>query len=122
MVIGALLILISEFLLQTETGNMLRAMLFVFIVWNSRSLRTLLSSAIFRFLGHISLGMYILQLIVIYTFTCRFASYNNTFPYFVFNMIASLNMIILISWAFTKYIEPKFSQLTSSTVAWLQNH
>lgn len=122
LVIGALLILISEFLLQTEIGNMLRAMLFVFIVWNSRSLRTLLSSAIFRFLGHISLGMYILQLIVIYTFTCRFASYNNTFPYFVFNMIASLNMIILISWAFTKYIEPKFSQLTSSTVAWLQNH
>lgn len=112
---------VSDFIKYTEMWNMLRAILFVTLVFCSGLLQKLFSLSLFKWLGKISLNIYLLQLFVLYAFTCRMA---DTLPlsfisYFIL-YVSTIIIVILIAWLFTSFIEPPLNKVTEVITKFLR--
>lgn len=99
--------IISDLIKYTEMWNMLRAILVVTMVVCSGVLQKLFSLTLLKWLGKISLNIYLLQLFILYLYTCRVADIMpDTLTTQIFLYVSSLLLIIIIAWAFSKYLEP----------------
>jgi peptidoglycan/LPS O-acetylase OafA/YrhL len=111
--------LMMEFYVSNSMTNMIRAMLFLVAVYLNADLKGFLSNSFFSFLGRISLGIYVLQLIVIYTITCRLATLDFFQTYKSINILISFIVIVFVAWLYTNYMEPIFKTLTKRTLGML---
>lgn len=103
---------VSDFVKYTDMWSMLRAICVVVAVFYSPNLQTLVGKLLPQ-LGTISLNIYLLQLMVIYMFTCRMADLlPNTIGSQVFLYASSVLITIAISYVYAKYIESQLNALT----------
>lgn len=114
LIIGAIVgFVVSDFIKYTEMWNMLRAILLVTMVFCSVFLQKLLSFKLLKWLGKISLNIYLLQLFVLYTFTCRIAdimpisSICNIVLY-----MSTILLVVIVAWLFSIFIEPPLNKVT----------
>ena len=106
--------IISDFIKYTEMWNMLRAILLVTMVVCSGILQKLFSLPLLKWLGKISLNIYLLQLFVLYSYTCRIADImTDTLKTQIFLYVSSLLLVIIIAWAFSKYLEPHLNLIVN---------
>lgn len=113
--------IVSDFIKYTEMWNMLRAILFVTIVFCSGVLQKLFSLSLLKWLGKISLNIYLLQLFVLYAFTCRMADIMPISS--ICNIVlytSTLLFVVLIAWLFSTFVEPVLNKLTDSITRCLQ--
>ena len=104
--------IISDFIKYTEMWNMLRAILLVTMVVCSGLLQKLFSLPLLKWLGKISLNIYLLQLFVLYAFTCRMADLMpNSIECMIFLYLSSLLLTIGIAWLFSTYLEPSMNNV-----------
>ena len=104
---------VSDFIKYTEMWSMLRAILFVTLVFCSNFLQKLFSLKLPKWLGKISLNIYLLQLFVLYAFTCRLADF---LPISLITNIvlytSTILFVVLIAWLFSVFIEPPLNKVT----------
>jgi peptidoglycan/LPS O-acetylase OafA/YrhL len=122
LVLSVAVFLVFEFYFPSEIGNMFRAMALVAIVFLSHMVRRLFSVRVLTFMGRISMGIYILQLMVIYAVTCRIAACPVIGEYRMLNMAFSFMLIVLVAWLFTKYLEPYLGKLTKYTFDYVERY
>ena len=100
--------LLLEFRRHSELCNILQASSLIGLVYSTYSLQKLLSNKPLVWVGKVSFNLYLLQLFVIYSFTCRIAynmDMNDTMAQFIV-FSSSITLIILFSWLWKKHIDP----------------
>ena len=112
-VIILFLFILSDMYVQNEQGNMLRAIVVVSMVIIIKPVQSAFSWYPAVWLGKISMNIYLLQLLVIYSITCRMAnSLPRSILYNSLMYVVTLSTIIIIAFLFTKYIEPTLNKIT----------
>jgi len=109
---------ISDYLVLTDEGNMIRAICFVTMLVTSGILQRAFSFAPLMWLGKTSMSIYLLHLLVIYSVTCRMAdSLPHTTINQCFIILSTIIGSIVVAFLFTKYIEPKLNKITDYIVS-----
>lgn len=104
----------SDFIRYTEMWSMLRAICFIVMVFFSPKLQQLFSG-VFQKLGKISLNIYLLQLMIIYIYTCRVADVlPQSIEAYVYIYLSSILLTILSAYFYTKYVETHLNMFISS--------
>ena len=112
---------ISDYLVLTDEGNMIRAICFVTMLVTSGILQRAFSFAPLMWLGKTSMSIYLLHLLVIYSVTCRMAdSLPHTTINQCFIVLSTIIGSIVVAFLFTKYIEPKLNKITDLLVSKLR--
>ena len=116
-----LVFIFLSFYKYTELWNMIRAASLVGFVYCSVTCQRLLSTKVFVWLGKLSLNIYLLQLFVIYSFTCRMADILdlNDYRAVLFVFISTLLLIILFSWVWSRVVDPIVEIVTRKTLSLL---
>lgn len=113
--------IVSDFIKYTEMWNMLRAILLVTMVFCVGSLQEFFSYSLFKWLGKISMNIYLLQLFVLYAFTCRLADIMPTsLSSNIILYMSTLLFVVLIAWLFSTFVEPVLNKVTDSITHRLQ--
>lgn len=103
-----------DFIKYTEMWNMMRAIFLTIIVFCSNFLQRVFCLPFLKWLGKISMNIYLLQLFVLYTITCRLSDgVPHTLKYTIFIYVSSLTLIIILAWVFTKFVEPFLNRFTN---------
>lgn len=95
---------------STNIWNMLRAMVLVTFIIYTPCIRDFLSNKVFCWLGRLSMNIYLLQLLVIYTYTCRVAqSVHLTSEIELLLYISTIIITIFLAYIFTRWLDPLYS-------------
>lgn len=117
-----IIFIFSEFYKHTELWNLIRAAAMVGGVYCSPFLQKIFSTKVLVWLGKLSLNIYLLQLLVLYVFTCRIAncldmSYGIS-QFFVLS--TTLTIIIMLSWLWSCLVDPLVEKVTRFTISYLE--
>jgi len=113
-VLAFFMFVVSDFYKYTPMWNMFRAICFVVIVSFSSKISSFISKKPLVYLGKISLSIYILQLFVLYVYTCRMADVlPDTLAMKLFNYFSTLFIVIFLSRQFSIYVEPRLNSITN---------
>lgn len=119
--VGLFLFVISDYVVLTDEGNMIRAICFVTMLVTSGILQRAFSFAPLMWIGKISMSIYLLHLLVIYSVTCRM---SDSLPHTVLNqylmILVTIVGTIFIAYLFTEYVEPKLNKITDIIVGKLK--
>lgn len=103
---------ISDFVKYTDMWSMLRAICMVVMVFYLPKLQTLVGK-LFPRLGRISLNIYLLQLMVIYAYTCRMAAvFHKTLMAQSCLYVSTVVLTVILAYLYTKIVEKKLNALT----------
>lgn len=103
----------SDFVKYTDMWSMLRAICVVSLVFYSTRLKFVIGK-ISPNMGLISLNIYLLQLMVIYIFTCRMAdSLPDTYGAKAMLYVSTILITVLFAYFYTRYIESNLNKISS---------
>lgn len=110
---------ISDFVKYTDMWSMQRAICVVVVVFYLPKLQTLVGK-FFPRLGRISLNIYLLQLMVIYAFTCRMADVlPKTLVVQSCLYVSTVVLTMILAYLYTKMVEKNINVLTDKILKWL---
>lgn len=104
---------LSDFLFYSDEWNMVRAICLVTVPCVVPKMQMILNMKPLRWLGGISMSIYLLHLLVIYTITCRLA--NAVVPSslnIVMMFAVTLLITIILAYIFSSYVEIRLASLT----------
>ena len=111
-----IIFVVSDVYVRSFEWNMVRAICVVAICMLTQNIKAILSTSFFVWLGKISMNIYLLQLFVIYSFTCRMADVLEHNPMNIFIIVILSLSFIIIAFIYTIYVETRLNKITNKIV------
>lgn len=114
---SVILLLVLEFFPRVDLPNILRAFCFVNLILCSINVQKILSWKPIVFLGDISFEVYLLQLPVLFSFSCWLWL---CIPNIWINIICTLLVLLILSTLISRYVNAPINKLLNNFVAWIK--
>lgn len=116
-IVSVTLLLVLDLFPRVDVPNLLRSICLVSLILCSINVQKILSWKPLVFLGAISFEIYLLQLPVLYSFSCWLWL---SVPNIWINIICTLSVLLILSTLISRYVNAPINKLLNNFVSWIK--